>query len=298
MLTDTQPTAKRSTVKPNPAKQLTAKQQRCLDWVAEFIEQRGISPSFEDIRIGLNYRSKDPVRSLLNALGNKGYITREPHKARSIQVVRSSQVASAKNGRSLKIVSGESKDAGSQPNPMSASLMSSSLTSASLQLVQPADSSLLLSEQAAPKSRGRRKMLLPQGIPLLGGIAAHSPKTTFVDEPEVYLPLELFPNLMRRSPYDLSQLFALRVQGDSMIESHILDGDVILLRRNPDPASLKNGAIVAARVGDAATLKHYLRSETTVTLQPANAAYQPTVFSVEEVDVQGVYTGILVRGVV
>lgn len=293
MLTDTQPTAKRSTVKPSPAKQLTAKQQRCLDWVAEFIEQRGISPSFEDIRIGLNYRSKDPVRSLLNALGNKGYITREPHKARSIQVVRSSQVASAKNGRSLKVVSGESREAGSQPNPMSASPMS-----ASLHLVQPADSSLLLSEQAAPKSRGRRKMSLPQGIPLLGGIAAHSPKTTFVDEPEVYLPLELFPNLVRRSPYDLSQLFALRVQGDSMIESHILDGDVILLRRNPDPASLKNGAIVAARVGDAATLKHYLRSETTVTLQPANAAYQPTVFSVEEVDVQGVYTGILVRGVI
>lgn len=291
MLTAKPPIAKRSTVKPSPAKQLTAKQQRCLDWVAEFIGQRGISPSFEDIRIGLNYRSKDPVRSLLNALANKGYITREPHKARSIQVVKSPHSASAKNGRSLKVVSSESRDAGSQTHPTHP-------MSASLQLVQPTDSSLLLAEPVAPKSRGRRKLSLPQGIPLLGGIAAHSPKTTFVDEPEVYLPLELFPNLMRRSPYDLSQIFALRVQGDSMIESHILDGDVILLRRNPDLASLKNGAIVAARVGDAATLKHYLRSETTVTLQPANAAYQPTVFSVEEVDVQGVYTGILVRGVV
>jgi repressor LexA len=294
MLTATQPTAKRSTpkrptAKPSPAQQLTAKQQRCLDWVTEFIEQRGISPSFEDIRVGLNYRSKDPVRSLLNALGNKGYIIREPHKARSIQVVRSPQVASAKNGRSLQVVADE---VGATGSAVEAPPEKSSKPA----LFQASESPLSRLEQAVSNPRGRRK--LPQGIPLLGGIAAHSPKTTFVDEPEVYLPLELFPNLARRSPYDLSQLFALRVQGDSMIESHILDGDVILLRRNPDLASLKNGAIVAARVGDAATLKHYLRSETTVILQPANAAYQPTMFSVEEVDVQGVYTGILVRGVI
>ncbi|MBF2086105.1 transcriptional repressor LexA [Thermoleptolyngbya sp. C42_A2020_037] len=279
------PTAKRSTVRQSTRqsipKPLTVKQQRCLDWVTEFIQQQGISPTYEEIRVGLSYRSKDPVRSLLNALCNKGYITRKPHKARAIQVVQSSQVNRAKNGRLLQLVPTEAMGTGSTVEAMP----ETSATSPWAAL-----------EQASPKSRSRRK--LPQGIPLLGGIAAHSPKTTFVDEPEIYLPLELFPNLARRSPYDLSQLFALRVQGDSMIESHILDGDVILLRRTPDPASLKNGAIVAARVGDAATLKHYLRSGTQVTLQPANAAYPPTVFGVEEVDVQGVYTGILVRGVV
>lgn len=279
------PTAKRSTVRQSTCqsipKPLTVKQQRCLDWVTEFIQQQGISPTYEEIRVGLSYRSKDPVRSLLNALCNKGYITRKPHKARAIQVVQPSQVNGAKNGRLLQLVPTEAMGTGSTVKAVPETSASSPWSALG---------------QDSPKSRGRRK--LPQGIPLLGGIAAHSPKTTFVDEPEIYLPLELFPNLARRSPYDLSQLFALRVQGDSMIESHILDGDVILLRRNPDPASLKNGAIVAARVGDAATLKHYLRSETTVTLQPANAAYQPTVFDVEEVDVQGVYTGILVRGVV
>lgn len=287
------PTAKRSTVRQptqQPARQpaypsltqpLTAKQQRCLDWVTEFIQQQGISPTYEEIRVGLSYRSKDPVRSLLNALCNKGYITRKPHRARSIQVIQSSRLNGAKNGRSLQLVPAKAVGRGSTVEAAPESFSSASWSTLELVL---------------PKSSGRRK--LPQGIPLLGGIAAHSPKTTFVDEPEIYLPLELFPNLARRSPYDLSQLFALRVQGDSMIESHILDGDVILLRRNPDPALLKNGAIVAARVGDAATLKHYLRSEKTVTLQPANAAYQPTVFNVEEVDVQGVYTGILVRGVI
>lgn len=284
---------------------LTVKQQRCLDWVTEFIEQRGISPSFEDIRVGLNYRSKDPVRSLLNALGNKGYITRERHKARSIQVLKP-PVAAGANSLSAKRAS--VKGAGSK---------NSENSRRSLQVVpsQPASSNVATDASKLPSvlsldplpplqtdpqlgTRRRRKTAIPQGIPLLGGIAAHSPKTTFVDEPEVYLPLEIFPNLARRSPYDLAQLFALRVQGDSMIESHILDGDVIVLRRNPDPALLKNGAIVAARVGDAATLKHYLRSGSAVTLQPANAAYRPTVFNVEDVDVQGVYTGILVRGVV
>lgn len=287
------PTAKRSTVRQSTRqsipKPLTVKQQRCLDWVTGFIQQQGIPPTYEEIRVGLSYRSKDPVRSLLNALCHKGYITRKPHKARAIQVVQSSQVNGAKTGRHRS----------AQPAPTLQLVPAETMGTGSTVEAVPetsATSPWAALEQASPKSRSRRK--LPQGIPLLGGIAAHSPKTTFVDEPEIYLPLELFPNLARRSPYDLSQLFALRVQGDSMIESHILDGDVILLRRNPDPASLKNGAIVAARVGDAATLKHYLRSETTVTLQPANAAYQPTVFDVEEVDVQGVYTGILVRGVV
>lgn len=287
------PTAQRSTVRqstrqstrlsaqPPIPKPLTVKQQRCLDWVTQFIQQQGISPTYEEIRVGLGYRSKDPVRSLLNALCHKGYITRKPHKARAIQVVKSGPLEGATGGRSLQVVAAEVAATGSTVEAASENISRST---------RPAI------ELASPKSSGRRK--LPQGIPLLGGIAAHSPKTTFVDEPEVYLPLELFPNLARRSPYDLSQLFALRVQGDSMIDSHILDGDVILLRRNPDPASIKNGAIVAARVGDAATLKHYLRLGAQVTLQPANAAYQPTVFNVEEVDVQGVYTGILVRGVV
>ncbi|BAU41570.1 transcriptional repressor LexA [Leptolyngbya sp. O-77] len=280
------PTAKRSTVRQSTRqsipKPLTVKQQRCLDWVTEFIQQQGISPTYEEIRVGLSYRSKDPVRSLLNALCNKGYITRKPHKARAIQVVQSSQVNGAKNGRLLQLVPTEATGTGSTVEAMP----------------EPsATSPWAALEQASPKSRSRRK--LPQGIPLLGGIAAHSPKTTFVDEPEIYLPLELFPNLARRSPYDLSQLFALRVQGDSMIESPHFGRRRDLAAPHPQtPASLKNGAIVAARVGDAATLKHYLRSETTVTLQPANAAYQPTVFDVEEVDVQGVYTGILVRGVV
>jgi len=283
------PTAQRSTVRqstrlsaqPPIPKPLTVKQQRCLDWVTQFIRQQGISPTYEEIRVGLGYRSKDPVRSLLNALCHKGYITRKPHKARAIQVVKSGLLEGATGGRSLQVVAAEATATGSTVEAASENLSRSPWPALEL---------------ASPKSRGRRK--LPQGIPLLGGIAAHSPKTTFTDEPEVYLPLELFPNLARRSPYDLSQLFALRVQGDSMIDSHILDGDVILLRRNPDPASLKNGAIVAARVGDTATLKHYLRSGTQVTLQPANAAYPPTVFDVEDVDVQGVYTGILVRGVV
>ncbi|MFQ3615125.1 MAG: S24 family peptidase [Cyanobacteriota bacterium] len=291
------PTAQRSTVRqstrqstrqsahPPITKPLTVKQQRCLDWVTQFIRQQGISPTYEEIRVGLSYRSKDPVRSLLNALCNKGYITRKPHKARAIQLVKPGPSDGANSGRSLQIVSAE--------------VTGTESTTESTVEAAPENahrSPWPALELVSPKSRGRRK--LPQGIPLLGGIAAHSPKTTFVDEPEVYLPLELFPNLARRSPYDLSQLFALRVQGDSMIDSHILDGDVILLRRSPDPASLKNGAIVAARVGDAATLKHYLRSGTQVTLQPANTAYQPTVFNVEEVDVQGVYTGILVRGVI
>jgi repressor LexA len=78
-----------------------------------------------------------------------------------------------------------------------------------------------------------------EGIPIKGAIAAGTLVEPFADDLE-YLDLA---GLVLQPSY-----FALRVTGDSMIEDHITEGDVVIMRPIPEPDRLKNGTIVAARV--------------------------------------------------
>ena len=83
--------------------------------------------------------------------------------------------------------------------------------------------------------------------------------------------------------------FALRVQGDSMIEDHILDGDLVVIRRQP---AADDGKVVVALLDDGtATLKRLYRESGGFRLQPANSQLNPIY--VDSLDVQGVVTGIV-----
>jgi repressor LexA len=117
------------------------------------------------------------------------------------------------------------------------------------------------------------------GIPVLGAVAAGGLVETFDDVQES---LDLAPLLATRG------LFALTVNGDSMVDAHIADGDVVLLEPVPDPARLRNGTIVSALVaGSGTTLKHFQRQGGTVILEAANPAYAPIELPAEQVTVQG-----------
>jgi repressor LexA len=117
------------------------------------------------------------------------------------------------------------------------------------------------------------------GIPVLGAVAAGGLVETFDDVSER---LDLEPVLQTRG------LFALTVNGDSMVNAHIADGDVVLMEPVNDPARLRNGTIVSALVpGSGTTLKHFHRQGGTVTLEAANPAYEPLVLPAEQVAVQG-----------
>ncbi|MFN7229751.1 MAG: transcriptional repressor LexA [Synechococcaceae cyanobacterium] len=117
------------------------------------------------------------------------------------------------------------------------------------------------------------------GIPVLGAVAAGGLVEPYADVQER---LDLGPLLQTRG------LFALTVNGDSMVEAHITDGDVVLMEPVQDPARLRNGTIVSALVpGAGTTLKHFHRSGAQVRLEPANAAYAPIVLPAEQVSVQG-----------
>ena len=101
-------------------------------------------------------------------------------------------------------------------------------------------------------------------VPLLGQIAAGGPILA-EQQPEAVFPL----------PRDLvgeGELFMLKVVGDSMIDAAICDGDWVVVRQQADAS---NGDIVAALLGDEATVKTYKRSDGHVWLMPHNPAYAP-----------------------
>ena len=118
-----------------------------------------------------------------------------------------------------------------------------------------------------------------RGIPVLGAVAAGGLIESFDDAKER---LDLAPVLETRG------LFALTVNGDSMVEAHIADGDLVLMEPVHDPTRLRNGTIVCAAVpGSGTTLKHYHRSGGEVRLEAANPAYAPIVLPPDQVLVQG-----------
>ncbi len=117
------------------------------------------------------------------------------------------------------------------------------------------------------------------GVPVLGAIAAGGLVETFDDVQET---LDL------NSVLQLKGLFALTVNGDSMIDSFIADGDMVLMEPVNDPARLRNGTIVSAMVpGLGTTLKHFFRDGSLVRLEAANITYDPIEIDAEQVHVQG-----------
>ncbi len=119
-------------------------------------------------------------------------------------------------------------------------------------------------------------------IPIRGRIAAGRPIEAIEVREE---PLSLPVSLAGAGSY------ALRVQGSSMVDSHILDGDLVIVKQQED---VENGGIAVALLPDgSATLKRIYRDGGRVRLQPANPAMAPTW--VESVRVQGKVVGVLRR---
>lgn len=115
------------------------------------------------------------------------------------------------------------------------------------------------------RSRARAlKIKLPQflsGIPVFGKIAAGRPVV-----------IEDFYDGFLFSPEEMKDVFALRVKGDSMEQSGIYDGDYVIVKKGVE---INNGDIVAAILGEEATVKHFKKMKNKIFLVPANPSYQP-----------------------
>ncbi len=121
-------------------------------------------------------------------------------------------------------------------------------------------------------------------LPLLGTVAAGLPIEAIHDQEALSVP----PDMVRRGRNN----FVLRVQGNSMIEEQIRDGDYIVVA---EQRSAEDGQMVVALVGgDSATVKKLYREPgNRVRLQPANVTMQPIIEDADNVAIQGVVVGVI-----
>ncbi|SEN02035.1 repressor LexA [Pseudomonas sp. ok272] len=130
----------------------------------------------------------------------------------------------------------------------------------------------------------RRPELLD--IPVLGRVAAGAPIGVDAD---VHSRLWLDPALFSRTPD-----YLLRVQGDSMRDDGILDGDLVAVHRSSE---VQNGQVVVARLEGEVTIKRFERTGDTVRLLPRNPDYQPIVVDAsQDLAIEGVFCGLVRQG--
>jgi repressor LexA len=238
---------------------LTKKQHELLMFIDARLREGGVSPSFDEMKDALGLKSKSGIHRLISALEERGFIRRLPHRARALEVLRLPQAGGQTGGGGGVGTAGN--DDGFAPNVIQGDFKIPGAHTDS-QTAEAADAVQL---------------------PLYGRIAAGTPiealrdPSTFVDVPAGFLAGK-------------ADHYALEVDGDSMIEAGIHDGDTVVIQQCE---SAENGAIVVALVeNEEVTLKRLRRKGHSVALEPANKHYETRIFGPDQVKVQGRLVGL------
>ena len=193
----------------NLSKDLTEAQNELYGWIKNYLRDFQHSPSIRQMMKAMGLKSPAPIQSRLKHLQEKGYISWQEGKARTLQIV---------------------------------------------------DDAL-------------------GGIPIMGSVAAGGLIETYN---EVNENLEITDILKKKN------VFALSVNGDSMIDACIADGDMVLMEPITDTYSIRNGTIVSAMVpGLGTTLKYFVKKGGKIFLEAANPAYEPIELNPDQVIFQG-----------
>jgi len=188
---------------------LTEAQNELYGWIKNYLKDFQHSPSIRQMMLAMGLKSPAPIQSRLKHLQEKGYISWQEGKARTLQIVDE----------------------------------------------------------------------LTDGIPVMGSVAAGGLIETYNDVNE---------NLDISEVLKKKDIFALTVNGDSMIDACIADGDMVLMEPIKDSYSLRNGTIVSAMVpGVGTTLKYFVKKDNKIFLEAANPSYEPIELNLEEVVFQG-----------
>ena len=194
---------------PSVDNDLTDAQNELYGWIKNYMKDFQHSPSIRQMMQAMGLKSPAPIQSRLKHLQEKGYISWQEGKARTMQIV---------------------------------------------------------DEMVA-------------GIPILGSVAAGGLIETFSDINES---LDISDVFKRKG------VFALTVNGDSMIDACIADGDMVLMEPIQDRFSLKNGTVVSALVpGLGTTLKYFFKRGDKIFLEAANPTYEPIELNPSKVVFQG-----------
>ena len=226
---------------------LTMKQFELLRFIDQHMKANFVSPSFEEMKIAVNLKSKSGIHRLVTALEERGFLRRLPHRARALEVIKLPPGAGAATA--------------------------------------PSDAKFSPSVIEGDFRRGGTGSGDAVSIPLYGRIAAGTPIEALRDHNEmVELPATMIGN---------GQHYALEVEGDSMIDAGIFDGDTVVIEQCD---TAESGTIVVALVDDLeATLKRLRRKGESIALEPANKTYESRIFGPGRVKVQGKLVGLMRR---
>jgi len=240
---------------------LTRKQYELLIFIDQRLRNSGVSPSFDEMKEALDLKSKSGIHRLITGLEERGFIRRLPHRARALEVLKLPENLSPD---SLP----ESEEAEGDISPVEPPKFSPNVIRGDFRSAMPGASVAETAEAI--------------DLPLYGKIAAGTPIEALRGPDVVSVPVAMLGR---------GEHYALMVEGDSMIEAGILDGDTVVLRRC-DTAD--NGAIVVALVdGTEATLKRLRRKGDSIALEPANPKYETRIFGPDRVTVQGRLVGLI-----
>ena len=232
---------------------LTRRQKEVLDFLANFINHQGYSPSFEEIAEGLNLSSLATVHKHLQVLEKKGFIRRRYNQSRSVEVVAVP---------------------GSVPFAQ-VPIHSFDPSSASTELDR--------GRSGASADSGLPHAFMTLEFPLLGRIAAGRPVEA-ISQPESFS----FGDFASRK----GKIYVLRVKGDSMVDDHICDGDYILVE-SAETAVSGEIVVALIGGSDATLKRFFLEGGEKVRLQPANSQMDPIVLPASDVQIQGRVIGVL-----
>jgi repressor LexA len=231
---------------------LTTKQHELLAFIDKHLRETGCSPSFEEMKDALDLKSKSGIHRLISALEERGFLRRHKHRARALEVVRLSEDLNALQ-RDRSGVTPMREPQRFAPN------------------VIRGDFSGKLPGVRAANVTGAVQ------LPLYGKIAAGLPiEALNGNNEEIEVPVALIGK---------GDHFALEVEGDSMVDAGILDGDTVIIRKGE---AAENGQIIVALVdGLEVTLKKLRRRGNSIALEPANQRYETKIYPAERVSVQG-----------
>jgi repressor LexA len=244
---------------------LTKKQSELLLFINRHLAQHGASPSFDEMKDALNLKSKSGIHRLITGLEERGFIRRLAHRARALEVIRLPETlvgAGASETSRPFAPETQPEPRGFTPNVIKGKFKPG-LTGAAL----PANAATGVAIE----------------LPLYGRIAAGAPIEALRDHSST---VEVPPSLIGRGEH-----YALEIDGDSMIEAGIFDGDVAVIERCE---TAENGTIVVALIDEnEVTLKRLRRKRDSIALEPANAAYETRIFGPDRVKVQGRLVGLV-----
>ena len=216
---------------------LTPRQRRILEVIRDAVELRGYPPSIREMGDAVGLASTSSVAHQLKMLEQKGFLRRDPHRPRALEVLL--------------------------PGPAHAEMAAAA--SAPPSVATPvADEAPSHVQSTFDETGVGDAYPEPVHVPVIGRIAAGGPILAEERVEDVFaLPRQLVGE---------GTMFLLEVSGDSMIEAAICSGDWVVVRQQP---TANNGDIVAALLDNEATVKTFKRTDNQVWLLPHNAAYDP-----------------------